>query len=263
MMTAVEARVLVAPVGTMLWKQARAQARLLLRQPAVGLVAVLLPVLLYVLFALPSAQRTYAPGVSMGAYMLASLGAYGVGLTMVFAFGMTVAIDRGQRNDLLMRATPLPAGVDIGSRVAVAIVFGFITLALLCATAFAAGVRMPAGEWLSFLVVLVFGGLPLLGLSFTIAYLTGAGAAAAILNMLYMVLAFGSGLLVPMNQLPSFVQQGAVFLPTYHYAQLGWGIVGAGTESFLASVAWLIGYFVLFFATALWAYRRDATRRFR
>jgi hypothetical protein len=48
----------------------------------------------------------------MGAYMLVGLGAYGVGLIMVFTFGAMVAIDRGQKNDLLMRATPLPPAVD-------------------------------------------------------------------------------------------------------------------------------------------------------
>ncbi len=199
----------------------------------------------------------------VGAYMLAGLGAYGVGLTMVFTFGVTVAIDRGQKNDLLMRAGPLPPVVDIGSRVIMAIVFAAVTLGLLCVTAFASGVRLAPAEWTSLIVLGILGGLPLLGMSFTIAYLAGAGAATAIVNMLYMVLAFASGMLVPLNQLPSFVQQVAVFLPTYHYAQLGWGVLGAGDENIAVSVAWLAGYGIVFFTTALWAYRRDATRRFR
>lgn len=173
-----------APIGPMLWKQCRAQGRLIMRQPAVGVVAVLLPVMLYVLFALPNASRMYAPGVLVGAYMLAALGAYGVGLTMVFTFGVTVAIDRGQKNDLLMRAGPLPPVVDIGSRVIMAIVFATVTLGLLCMTAFASGVRLTAAEWTSLMVLGILGGLPLLGMSFTIAYLAGAGAATAIVNML-------------------------------------------------------------------------------
>ncbi len=253
----------LAPIWRMLWKQCRAQARLVLRQPAVGLVAIFLPAMLYVLFALPSAHRTFAPGVSTGAYMLASLGAYGVGLTMVFSFGMTVAIDRGQKNDLLMRATPLPPAIDMGSRAVVALVFATVTLTLLFAIAFISGVRLATTSWPLLMLDLILGSLPLLGLSFAMAYLTGPNAAGAALNMLYMVLAFASGMLVPLNQLPSFVQGAAVYMPTYHYARLGWDAVGVPTENVATSFAWLAGYAVLFFTLALLAYRRDASRRFR
>lgn len=253
----------MAPIRRMVWKQCRAQGRLLLRQPGVGVVALLLPAMLYVLFALPTAHGTYMPGVSIGAYMLGSLGAYGVGLSMVLSFGVTVATDRGQKNDLLMRAGPLPPAVDLGSRAAVAIVFAAVTLVLLFALAFVSSVRLAPTSWLLLMLTLIFGSLPLLGLSFAIAYLTGPNAAAAVLNMLYMILAFASGMLVPLNQLPSFVQDAAVYLPTYHYARLGWDVVGVPTENVATSLAWLAGYAVVFFTLALRAYRRDASRRFR
>jgi len=251
----------LAPIGRTLWKQTRAQWRLLLRQPAVSLIAIILPVLLYVLFALPSAHRAYSSNVSMGAYMLASLGAYGVGLIMVFTFGATVAIDRGQKNDLLMRATPLPPAVDIAARASVAIVFAVITLLVLFAVAIFAGVRLQPMTWLAIMATLVIGSLPLLGLGLAVAYLISPNAAVAIVNVIYMLLAFASGFLAPMNQLPNFVQQLAVYLPTYHYAQLAWGAIGVPSENVLVSAAWLVGYAVVFFGIALWAYRRDASRR--
>lgn len=255
-------RARVAPVPRMLWKQTRAQARLLLRQPAISVVAVSLPVLLYVLFGLPNAHRAYSASVSMGAYFLVSLGAYGVGLVMVFSFGVTVAIDRGQKNDLLMRATPLPPAVDLAARTVLAVVFAAVTLAVLFGVAMAGGVRLPATTWLSIMGELLLGSLPVLAFGFAIAYLTGPNAAAAIINLAYMILAFASGLLVPLNQLPAFVQRAALLLPTYHYAQLSWSAAGVQAEAPLASIAWLVGYAALFFGIALWAYRRDASRRF-
>jgi ABC-2 type transport system permease protein len=251
----------VAPIGATLYKQTRAQWRLLLRQPAVSLIAIILPVLLYVLFALPSAQRAYSPSLSMGAYMLASLGAYGVGLIMVFTFGATVAIDRGQKNDLLMRATPLPPVVDIAARGLVAMAFGVITLLVLFTVGIFAGVRLQPMTWLELLTTLVAGSIPLLGLGLAVAYLIPPNAAVAIVNVIYMLLAFSSGLLVPMSQLPTLVQQIAVYLPTYHYAQLAWGALGVSSETALVSTAWLAGYALGFFGIALWAYRRDASRR--
>jgi ABC-2 type transport system permease protein len=195
--------------------------------------------------------------------MLVSLGAYGIGLSMVFSFGVTVAIDRGQKNDLLMRTSPLPPAVDLGSRVILAVVFSALTIALLFTVAFVSGVHLVPSDWFSLAVVLIAGSIPLLGLGFTIAYLAGANAATGIVNMLYMVLAFCSGLLVPLDQLPAFVQEAAHYLPTYHQAQLGWSVVGVPAENVLTSVAWVVAYSLLFAATSFWAYRRDTMRRFR
>jgi ABC-2 type transport system permease protein len=251
----------LAPIGRTLYKQTRAQWRLLLRQPAMSLIAIILPVLLYVLFGLPHASEPFSPTVSMGAYMLVGLGAYGVGLIMVFTFGATVAMDRGQRNDLLMRATPLPPAVDIAARILVAIVFAIITLMVLFVVAIAAGVRLEPPTWLAILTCLVVGSLPMLGLGLAVAYLISPNAAVAIVNIVYMLLAFASGLLVPMSQLPNVVQHVAVYLPTYHAAQLAWAAIGVSTERASASAVWLFGYAVVFFGIALWAYRRDAFRR--
>jgi ABC-2 type transport system permease protein len=251
----------LAPIGRTLYKQTRAQWRLLLRQPAMSLVAIILPVMLYLLFGLPHASQAYSPTVSMGAYMLVGLGAYGVGLIMVFTFGATVAIDRGQMNDLLMRATPLPPAVDIAARVLVAIAFAIITLIALFAVAMVAGVRLEPATWLAIMTYLVVGSLPMLGLGLAVAYLISPNAAVAIVNIIYMLLAFASGFLVPMSQLPNFVQHVAIYLPTYHAAQLAWAAIGVSTESVFVSLTWLLGYAVLLFGIALWAYRRDASHR--
>ena len=101
----------------------------------------------------------------------------------------------------------------------------------------------------------------MLGFGLAIAYLISPNAAVAIVNIVYMLLAFGSGFLIPMAQLPHFVQQVAVYLPTYHYAQFAWAALGVSSESVLVSASWLLGYGVVFFGIALWAYRRDASRR--
>lgn len=75
----------------------------------------------------------------------------------------------------------------------------------------------------------------MLGLGLAVAYLISPNAAVAIVNVIYMLLAFASGFLAPMNQLPNFVQQLAVYLPTYHYAQLAWGAIGVSSENVLVS----------------------------
>lgn len=62
--------------------------------------------------------------------------------------------------------------------------------------------------------------------------------------------------------MPAFLRSIAPLLPTYHYAQLAWGAIGAANETSAASLAWLVGYTVAFFGLAAWAYRREARRKF-
>jgi ABC-2 type transport system permease protein len=81
-------------------------------------------------------------------------------------------------------------------------------------------------------------------------------------NLVYLPLAFASGIFMPLEQLPGFVQRLAPYLPTYHYAQLAWSAVGAGREPVGTSVAWLAGYAVIFVWAAARAYRREAERKF-
>ena len=64
-----------------------------------------------------------------------------------------------------------------------------------------------------------------MGLAF--GYLVGPNSAPAVLNLVWLPMAFASGLWIPISQLPQFVQPVAAFLPPYHFAQLGrWGPSG-------------------------------------
>ena len=54
----------------------------------------------------------------------------------------------------------------------------------------------------------------------------------------------------------------APFLPTYHYAQLAWSALGAGSETLGTSLLWLAGYTALFLTLAVRAYRREERAKF-
>ena len=92
----------------MLLAQTWTELRIRWRIPAFSVTIVALPVLFFTFFGLPYAKQTLPDGRSLGAYLVASFAAYSVGSVMVFGFGIGVAIERGQKVDLLMRATPLP-----------------------------------------------------------------------------------------------------------------------------------------------------------
>ena len=107
----------VAPLASMLLAQTRSQLRILVRTPAFSVTSLLLPIVLFTFFGLPFAHLVRHDAVSAGVYLLASFGAYAVGSVMVFAFGVGVAVERGMRIDVLVRATPLPSALYMLAKV--------------------------------------------------------------------------------------------------------------------------------------------------
>lgn len=262
-MTTAPERADVAPLGRMLLAQTRGQILTTWRVPAFSMTSLALPVVFFTFFGLRHAQEMDPSGFSVGAYLLASFGAYGVGQVMVYSFGIGVANERALKVDLLMRATPLPPIIHILARVLNALVFGLISLTVLIVFGtLVGGVRGDVTMWATVVVRLLGGSLPFIGLGLAIGYLVGANAAPAVANLVYLPLSFASGLFVPVSQLPAFVQRIAPYLPTYHYGQLAWGAIGAPAEPLTTSAAWLAGYSVLFVGLALRAYRQEERRKF-
>ncbi len=213
----------VAPLGRMLLAQTWSELRIRWRIPAFSVTIVALPVLFFTFFGLPYAKQTLPNGMSLGAYLVASFAAYSVGSVMVFGFGIGVAIERGQKVDLLMRATPLPPVIAILAKVLNALFYALLSLVVLIVYAVVVGgIRQDLTVWLDMIARLLAGSVPFIALGFAIGYLCGPNVAPAVANLVYLPLTFASGLFMPLNQLPGFVRVIAPYLPAYHYGQLGW-----------------------------------------
>jgi ABC-2 type transport system permease protein len=262
-MTAVSAKRDVAPLGRMLVAQTWSELRVRWRIPAFSLTIVVLPVLFFTFFGLPFAHQTLPNGTSLGAYLLASFAAYSVGSVMVFGFGIGVAVERGLKVDVLMRATPLPPLIALLAKVLNALAYALLSLVVLIVYGVVVGgVRQDFLVWVDMIVRLLAGSVPFIALGFAIGYLCGPNAAPAVANLVYLPLSFASGLFMPLSQLPDFVRRIAPYLPAYHHGQLGWGAVGAASEPLLTSLAWLAGYSVLFLLIAVRAYKLEESRKF-
>ena len=253
----------MAPLLRMLVAQTRSEMRMRWRTPAFSLTNLVLPVLFFTFFGLPLARQTLPNGTSMGAYLLASFAAYAVGSVMVYGFGIGVAIERGMKVDLLMRATPLPPAVAILAKVLNALAFSLLSIVVLIAYGIVVGgARQDLTVWINIVARLLAGSLPFIALGFAIGYGSGPNAASAFANLIYLPLSFASGLFMPLHQLPGFVQRIAPYLPSYHYGQLAWSAVGAPSEPLLTSLAWLAGYTALFMAVTARVYRREQSLKF-
>src|SRR5438132_7644858 len=138
----------------MLFEQVRAELLKLLRSPIFSLFSLALPVIFYGFFGVANADRL-TNGVRGGTFLMASFGAYAVANVMLFTFGISIAVERGRKQDLLMRATPLRPAVYLGSRIVAATAFALAALLLLSVFAVViGGVRLQPGQWLALVGVL-------------------------------------------------------------------------------------------------------------
>ena len=235
----------------------------LLRIPMFSIPTFLFPILFFAMFGLPHVDDTVG-NINAGRYTMASYGTYAAMATALFSFGVTIATERGLGWNRLLRTTALSPLYYFASKVLTALVFGFAVLvALFAFGAVVGGIEMPLGMWAGLLGMLVAGMLPFVGLGLLLGYVSGPNSAAAVANLIFLPLAFGSGLFLPLELLPGVVQDIAPYLPSYHVAQLGWQLMGFDEGSSLAVHAvWGAGYTLVFLALALVAYRRDEGKTF-
>lgn len=235
----------------------------LVRIPMFAIATLAFPLMFYVVFGLTFADQT-AGGVGATTYMLATYGTFGVIGAALFGFGVGVATERGQGWMRLKRVSPMPPLAYFVAKIAMSAAFaGIIVVALFALGATLGGVRMPADQWVSLGAVLVIGTLPFCAMGLALGYLVGPNSAPAVLNLIWLPIAFASGLWIPLSQLPEVVQSIAPFLPPYHLSQLALGTFGAAAGgSALIHIGALAAFTVIFLLVAGWGYRRDEGRTY-
>jgi ABC-2 type transport system permease protein len=252
----------LAPVAPMLRQQVRAELLKLRRSPIFSIFSLALPVIFYAFFGIANANAT-TEGIHAGTFLMASFGAYAVANVMLFTFGITIAVERGRRMDVLMRATPLRPWVFLLSRIVAATVFALAALVILAVFAsLTGGVRLSTGQWIGLMVKLLLGSLPFLLLGFAIGYFVSPNSAAAVVNLIGLPMYFASGIFEPLRFLPDFIQKIGPYLPAYLYGQLAWDAVGARSDPLWRDLVGLAVYAVLFLALALLAFNRQEKSRF-
>lgn len=233
-----------------LTKQMRIKAFLL---PTIGF-----PIMFYVLFGLVM-QSGRPDAFRIATYMLATYGAFGVIAIALFSLGVGVAVERGQGWLAVKRASPMRVSAYFAAKYVTTLVMGLILMLLMSLIGVAFGhVRMSAGHWAAMIAAECFGAVPFCAMGLAIGYIAGPNSAAPTVNILYLPMAFLSGLFIPASLLPKSLQSFALVLPPYHLGQLALDAVGAAP----ASDAWghvlaLLGFLVLFTLIAFVAYRRD------
>jgi ABC-2 type transport system permease protein len=219
-----------------------------LRTPAFAFPTLLFPPMFYLLFGVLLNRGN----ANAAHYLFATYSVFGVMAPSLFGFGVGVAIERERGWLSLKRVAPMPPGAYLLAKMAMAALFAliiYIVLAIMAATL--GGVSLALGQWLLLGAVATCGVLPFCALGLMIGSRANASGAPALVNLIYLPMAFLSGLWMPLNLLPDFIARVAPLWPAYHLAQLALATIGRGDGSApLPHVAALLGFTAICFAIA-------------
>ena len=240
-------------------KEAKYEFLKYLRLPIYSLSTVLFPVMFYVLFGLVMNRQGTFNSVTVSTYLLATYGTFGTMGASLFANGAGVAAERGLGWMQVKRASPMPPFANFVAKFAVSMIFSsIIELALLGLGIAFGGVHIGFVPAAKLVATLVLGSVPFSALGLAIGYFAGPNSAPAVVNMIYLPISFLSGLWVPVDMLPKFLQHVATGLPPYHLAQMALNIIGIGHNgSFWFHWEFLIGFMLISLGVARIGFQRD------
>jgi ABC-2 type transport system permease protein len=192
------------------------------------------------------------------AYLMVSLGLFGAMTTALNACG-TIAVERRSGWNRQLRLTPLTPGGYLAGKVCAAMIMVLPPVVVTYSLGAAAlDIRLSAATWAQLVVGSWLGALPFAALGIVIGYLANPAAAQQISSAVYLLLAAGGGLLVPIEQLPGPVREAVRWSPTYGARQLVTGLLGDGRMIRPAAV--LLIWSVALGTVAVWRFRSATAR---
>ncbi|HEY5028550.1 MAG TPA: ABC transporter permease [Candidatus Angelobacter sp.] len=230
-----------------------------LRQPAYVIPTLTFPILFYVMFGIAFGGRQAIGPVNLATYLLASYSTVGVMGASLFGFGAGVAMERGYGWLQVKRASPMPPLAYLVAKTVMSIIFSavIVTSLFVLGTLFG-GVHLSIFAFLKLMGIMIAGAIPFCALGLVIGCYAAPNAAPAVVNILFLPMSFCSGLWLPLQLLPKFLQHVAPFLPPYHLGQLALKQVGfGGPGSAAPHVAVLAAFTAVFLLLALRGFSRD------
>jgi ABC-2 type transport system permease protein len=230
----------------------------MLRTPAFALPTLFFPAMFYLLFGVALARNNASASVTT----FANMGVFGTMGPGLFGFGVALAFEREQGLLRFKQALPMPPGSHLLARMVMAMLFAaLIALVLIVLAWTVAGAPITVGQAAKVFAIEVLGVLPFCAMGLCIGAFVSGQAAPAIVNLIYLPMAFLSGLWFPVQFLPKFIQELAPFLPAHHLAQLALGALDLPSRGGTgAHVMALAGVTLVFFVLAM---RRLGNQGFR
>jgi ABC-2 type transport system permease protein len=222
------------------------------RTPGFVLPSMAFPLMFYLFFGI-----LFTSGGS-ATYLLVSYTCFGIMGPAMFNFAMNIASDRAHGWLTLKRLSPMPVGAYLLAKLSTSLMFSVVIIFLLfCLAAIVGSVSIDAKKWLLLALLMFAGTIPFALIGLLLGLTLSDKAAPGVVNLIYLPMAFLSGLWLPISMLPQFLQQLAWVWPSYHLSQLGFKLINMDQ-----GYAWYLHLGILILITTmlvlvnLWVFRR-------
>ena len=229
-------------------QEARSEILRYLRTPSFLLPTLLFPSVFYLMFGIILGRNN---GADAPRFLLAAYATFGVMAPGLFGFGVSLALERDGGLLTLKRALPMPpAAYLVGKMLMAMLVASAIALLLMAMAVFIAQVPLTAAQALRLFATEVLGVLPFCALGLLLGTLIKGQGAPGLVNMIYLPMAFLSGLWFPLSIMPAFLQKLAPVWPSFHLNQLALAAVGFPQSASWPHVLVLAGFTIGFLLLA-------------
>ncbi|MFI6789095.1 ABC transporter permease [Nonomuraea sp. NPDC050383] len=218
------------------------------------------PLVIYLLNANVFGKETTGDGVTLSAYVMVSMAAYGAISGALVNTAGPWAQERASGWLPQLRVTPLPSWVIIVGKLVSALVLVLPSMLLVClAGALTQGVSLPAGQWAALVGALWAGAVPFVALGLIVGSLLRPEAVQPVTLVTMLGLMIVGGLWFPVSTMSDTMRSVAEVTPAYSYADMGWKVIaghGVPMTDALTVAGWAAALGVL----AVLAYRRATVR---
>ena len=229
-----------------------------LRNKRTMIFTIALPVVFYIAFGMPQPAKWDGLDFNAKAYEMISFAIYGA-MAASCAIGASVSVERAQGWSRQLRLTPLTGPAYIAVKVVTAMVAAALPVILVFAIGSFTGASMPAGAWITSLVLTWVCGSVFASLGLFVGYLVPSENAMQILGPGISLLAFAGGIFYPLAAMSHTMRTVASFTPMWGLSQIArFPLLGGSFDPMwlVSAVIW-IG---LFGAGAVWRFSRDTSR---
>lgn len=242
------------PQRCKLWQmEAKLDLLTLWRTPGFVAPSLLFPVMFYLLFGVFLSQGGHSD------YLLVTYCCFGVMGPALFNFGVNVATERSQGWLTMKQIAPAPVSAYLCGKMASSLLFALVIVVLLFSVAALFGdVRLATLQWFGLAALVLIGTLPFCLFGLWLGLTLSAKAAPAVVNLIYLPLAFLGGLWLPIHNLPSFLQHFAQLLPSFHFGQLALSVINRDlTQPWWQHVIALLIFTLLFALLVSRAFKKN------
>ncbi|MFD1739652.1 ABC transporter permease [Bacillus salitolerans] len=241
----------------MLFSQCKAEFKRTVRNKFFVMFSIAMPVVFYFIFSSVIGDDTQVGGTDWKAYYLMSMTVFSVIGAAISTLGIRLSQERTQGWVKQLKVTPLPGWVYLSSKIVTQAILNIgIILLLFIIGIFVKGIELTVWQWILCGLWIWIGALPFLALGVLIGTSKTTELAQVFSNIVHLGLAILGGLWMPLEIMPTIVQNIGEWLPTYRYGHGAWNIL-AGESPQLVDAGILLLYLVIFMVLSVYISKRQ------